>query len=951
MLQSSTAMGSRRRARQLAWLTALAWLGCRPTETKPPKEQPSATSSVDEGAKDPRVGSGAPDRRIEEPTATRRERPAPAEVHDRAAAIAAAVQGNPDGAIAFLRPHVDAKKDDLEARVALARAQLTVGKLDDARATLGDKRIKADDAQIVQLRVQLHRTRGEYADAEKLLEAALKAKPDSLPLRGELLALRVETGRKDDARSKTLREGLYDAYDGGKAKTAADLFAVAQAALARGGKAGFHDANMVLEEAEALAPVPEGSFIADRIRLVRGAVFLEKYAADEAATTFGLLLERDAWHPDALAGMAWVYLDGLRFAAAARSADEALQVNPHHPEAHAALARIALIEGRRAEARERIEKEVLAVHPANDRGLAVLAALAISTADTKGYASARDRVLAVNAHHGGFFKDLSDILGFLHLYPEADDVLREGEKAAPDDPYVQSALGLNLLRLGQEERGRQALEKSWKGDPFNERTRNTLDLYSNNIDKSYLLHDRGDTTIRLPTEDAEFVEPVLVASVERSRKALDKSYATKAGKLRVEFFSSPDEFSVRTVGVPSLGAVAVCFGPVITFIGPYRGVVNLDLVIRHELAHVYAIARSKGRVPRWFTEGLSEWESELADAAYARESAALLGAARREGKLRKLSELELAFIRAESPVMMEVAYATAAYAIRYLGTTYGRAKLLAVLDGYGKGKDTPELFVQHLGKDLPTVEREFEAWFFAELERKNGGWTPSPDPASKDARDVLFRSAQAALEKNDRPAAVKALEQLLTKGGDGFAPRMALASLADAKQAATARKHLEAAQKFAPESIEPHVKLAELARRESDVAAEKKVLRDALAIDADSLDPAARLLMLALVTDDKDALAYARARARALAPLHPITLAIDAYELQKAGKTAEAKTWMARATKSLASAEGRGPVDTLVVVAIAQAATGDKDGARTLAKQALGAKNVPAAAKKRLEAI
>src|SRR6187399_1181333 len=106
MLQSSTAMGSRRRARQLAWLTALAWLGCRPTDTKPPKEPPSATSSVDDGAKDPRVGSGAPDRRIEEPVASRRERPAPAEVHDRAAAIAAAVQGNPDGAIAFLRPHV-----------------------------------------------------------------------------------------------------------------------------------------------------------------------------------------------------------------------------------------------------------------------------------------------------------------------------------------------------------------------------------------------------------------------------------------------------------------------------------------------------------------------------------------------------------------------------------------------------------------------------------------------------------------------------------------------------------------------------------------------------------------------------------------------------------------------------------------------------------------------------
>ncbi|HET6584300.1 MAG TPA: tetratricopeptide repeat protein [Nannocystaceae bacterium] len=898
------------------------------------------------------MGSGAPDRRIDdEPTATRRERPAAAEVHDRAAAIAAAVHGNPEGAIAFLVAHLGGHADDLEARLALARAQIDVGKWDDARATLVDKRGKPDDPQVVQLRVQVHRIRGEYAEAEKLLEAALKAKPDALPLRGDLLGLRVETGRRNDARTTKLREGLYDAYDASKAKTAADLLAVAQAALARGGKAGFHDANMVLEEAEALAPAAEGSWIADRIRLVRGAVFLEKYAADEAATTFGLLLERDPWHPDALAGMAWVHLDSLRFAAAARAADEALLVNPHHPDAHAALARIALIEGRRKEAKDRIEREVLKVHPANDRGLAVLAALAISQADTKAYAAARDRVLAVNPHHGGFFKDLSDILGFLHLYPEADSVLREGEALAPDDPYVQSALGLNLLRLGHEERGRAALEKSWKGDPFNERTRNVLDLYGNSLDKSYTLHDKGDLTIRLPTEDAEFVESVLVASVERSRKDLDKRYATKAGKLRVEFFSSPDEFSVRTVGVPSLGAVAVCFGPVITFIGPYHGVINLDLVIRHELAHVYAIARSKGRVPRWFTEGLSEWESELADPAWSRESAALLGHAKREGKLRKLSELELAFIRAESPVMMEVAYATAAYAIRYLGATYGRPKLIAVLDGYGQGKDTPELFREHFGKDLATVEREFEAWFLAELERRIGGWSPSSDPKSKDPRDVLFRAAQTALEKGDRPAAVKALESLVAKGGDGFAPRMALANLSDSKQAATARKHLDAARKFDTESIEPHVKLAEIARRTGEVDEEKKVLREALAIDADSLDPAARLLMLALVTDDRDAASYARGRTRALAPLHPITLAADALELHKAGKTADARSRLARATKGLAATQGKGPVDTLVVVALAQAAAGDKEAARVLAKQALANKELPAPARKRLEAI
>src|SRR5690606_19840080 len=146
----------------------------------------------------------------------------------------------------------------------------------------------------------------------------------------------------------------------------------------------------------------------------------------EAATTFGLVLERDSWHPEALVGVAQVQLDGLQFAGAGRLALEALQVNPRHPGAHAVLARIALIEGRREEARSRVTDHVLAIDPLHEQGLAVLAGLAILENDEAGYRKWRDRALKLNPKNGTFFKELSDILGFLHLYPEADRVLAEG---------------------------------------------------------------------------------------------------------------------------------------------------------------------------------------------------------------------------------------------------------------------------------------------------------------------------------------------------------------------------------------------------------------------------------------------------------------------------------------------------------------------------------------------
>lgn len=948
---------SPRRGRMPASLALLLALACGPNRaTKPPGGAPptggrTPDGPVDPGAADPREGSGEPDGDVAEPVATMRERPAPAKVEGRDAALTAVVRGNPEGAIEPLRAACKAKPGDVEARIALARALATTGAIDDARAVLEDPKGKPLDVDVVQLRVWLLRQRGALAAADKLLDEALRKHPGALPLLGDQIVLRVDTGRRDDATTRGLIDAMYDAYDAGKAKTAAELLAVAIAAQTRGGKGGYHDANMVLEAAETLEPVEAGTWVGDRIRLLRGAVFLEKYAADEAATTFEMLLARDPWHVEALAGMAMVHVESLRFAAAARTAAEALLVDAHHPDAHAVLARIALIEGRHDEAAAHTVGDALLRSPGHVRSMAVVAAAAIAEGKRDAYAAARDVVLATNPAGGPFFRDLSEILGFLHLYPEADEVLQDGARRAPTDPHVQSALGLNLLRLGDEVAGRAALEKAWKGDPFNERTRNVLDLYENRLDKHYAVATHGDLTMRLPTEDREFVEPVLLASAQRSRKALDGFYEINAGKLRLEFFSAPDEFSVRTVGVPSLGAVAVCFGPVITFIGPYHGHVNLDLVMRHELAHVYAIRRSKGRVPRWFTEGLSEWESEQADPAWARESAALLTEARRQGKLRKLSELELAFIRAESPLMMEAAYATAAYAIRYLAATYGRDKLIAILDGYGQGKHTDELFSAHFGKPLVTVEREFEAWFGAQLAAKISGWSPNAKVHAKgpdDPRLALWETAGKQAEKDDPAEAIRTLETLIARKGDGFLPRMALAQLVmQGKSPASAKRHLEAASKFATESVEPLVKLAELARKAHDVTEEKRVLRAALAIDADSLDPAARFLMLALVTDDADGIAMGQARVAAVAPLHPISLAARAIALAKAGRAADAKAHLARADQALANTQGRGPADTHVVVALAHAATGDREGAKAIAKQLEGA-DIPAAAKKRL---
>ena len=252
-----------------------------------------------------------------------------------------------------------------------------------------------------------------------------------------------------------------------------------------------------------------------------------------------------------------------------------------------------------------------------------------------------------------------------------------------------------------------------------------------------------------------------------------------------------------------------------------------------------------------------------------------------------------------------------------------------------------------MGKPLATVEKEFEAWFFAQLDGVVSGWQPADDAADKDERDELFSQARTALEKGDQAAATASLEALIAAGGDGFAPRMLLAKLA-ASTPAKLIGHLEAARGFNAEALDPLVMLADQARKDSREDDEKQYLAQAMAIDGDAFEPAARLMMLAAVTADTKAMTLARGRARAVAPLHPASLAARALTKAKSDP-ALAKGLLAAAAKLLEGADG--PADTFVIAALSADALGQRELAKTLAKRAVALGNLPEAALRRIEVL
>jgi tetratricopeptide (TPR) repeat protein len=940
------------RTRQLFLLLALA-IGCKRDGTVSPDavDPPSGDVMADGKTETPTEGDGPSipggiDPSIEENPAQPREREKPADPQTRDAALVAVAHGNPDGAVRFLLANLKPGSTDHEGLFALARGQRLIGQLDASEQTLTNihKSAKDDAIKTQALRglARLRFTRGDIKQAEQHIRAARKLAPDDLLLKGELVRIMFLTGRAADSETRQLIDELYAAYSDGSAQSAGELLGAAYAGLA---EQAFKSASRVLQEAEHAAPPANGSELGDEISMVLVDLFLEKYKPEEAAATIALVLERDPWNPEALAKMGWVFLDQFGLAAASRTATEALQVNPENADAHAVLAWIALIEGDRAAARRHIVDHVVNVNPSHQGGQIVLAALAIFDRDKVAYGKARDAVLGFDPRDGRFFSKLSDLLGYLHLYPEADAVLVEGAKLLPDDPYVQGALGLSKLRLGDELAGRAALDKAWKKDKYNERTLNVRELYNERIEPHYAERVEADLTLRVPAELQDMVAPGYVAAITAARKGLDKGYGIKISPLRIEMYREPDEFSVRTVGVPSLGAIGVCFGPVITSLGPYMGTHNFNQVIWHEIAHSYAIELSDGRVPRWFTEGLSEWESEVADPSWARESAELLFEARRHDKLRKLSELELAFLRAESPLMMEVAYATAAWAMRYLGTTYGRPKIVALLEGYATGKSTDELFKQILGKDLATVEKDFSKWFDAELDRKLTGWRPSQDQQD-DPRLVALMKALEVAGQGDYAQAQKLLEKLIAEKGDGFHTRTTLAAvLSELGDHQGAIAQYEKAASFSLESIEPFVGIAKIARQQKNVTLEIDQIEKLLAIDAMSLDPVLRMLVLAATVGDPR-LAGAVERGVAISPLHPSVLA-GGVLLLHAKKSDKKRTQAMLDHVMTIALRPDASLDVVVMAALAADAVGDAR-VKDLAPRALLSEELPDPARKKL---
>jgi len=609
-------------------------------------------------------------------------------------------KGDYDDAIKLLNARLASNPGDAAAAAGLARAYLETGKYPEAEASAKKFLVKNPNAGVVhhQLGEVLALT-GRYAEAiaefEKAATDSVKSPADKLSSdlrRAEILEL---TGQEE--RARPIFESLVAYYKEKQPATAPELTSVARALvhLER-----YQDANDIYRDAIAADPTYIDA------QLGAGELFNEKYSYADAAQFFQDALQINPNSARGLIGMAQnkrIEFFGGEEAVAALS--RALAINP--------VGFLTFKAGLELE-----ERDFASVAPDLERALKInpqsLDAHSIKAAmlylQDRDFQPEVNAALAVNPRYGLLFNVLSHYATMTRRTEEAAAFAKRATQLSPRLWPAHLALGMAWLRLGQMDEGRAEVETSFKGDPYNIWAKNTLDLLDAMKDYRATRHDAF--LIKADAKESDVVTPYAADLLDEAASKLTAKYHfTPKGPITIELFPNHEDFAVRALGLPGLGALGVCFGQVIAADSPSArptGEFNWGSTLWHEYTHVITLQMTDYRIPRWFSEGLSVYEERRARPGWGDDWNPMLLASFGAGRWQKIANLDGAFSHPRGPEDLSIAYFQASQVCEFIADRYGFDAILRMLALYRDKALTPDILMRVLKLSETDFDRAFK---------------------------------------------------------------------------------------------------------------------------------------------------------------------------------------------------------------------------------------------------
>jgi tetratricopeptide (TPR) repeat protein len=791
--------------------------------------------------------------------------------YDSAATIFGELAASRDTAVAIM------------ARRHHVRALAERGRYEDADAAARRYRAEARGEELLVPHGDLLRTRGRLAEAESVYALAVARRPtDSLTAQLRLGEVRLEHGDRPSA--TRLFDHFIDVYNARRERlSSAELLAVARACRHLGADDPqlFKDALRAYDAAIAA----DSSNVDARVEL--GELFLEKYNGPDARQMFAGVLRENPSQPRALLGIARALaFDG------APGADSlvrrSLVVNERLVDARLMLARLRIDSEDYADA-EREAQRALDTDPGSPVAHALIAASRYMRDDRGGFDEASRRALERDRRSVALYTTLAEVASRNRRYQDAVAFARRAVMQDSTSAVAQGALGMNTLRVGRFDTARVHLERAFARDPYHVWIKNTLDLLDTFGEYRETRTNRFHLIIH--GREAALLSPYLLDLLGEGYDKLAARYGYEPPTpIRLEVYRSHGDFSVRTVGLPGLGALGVSFGSVLAMHSPSArqvGEYNWGSTVWHELAHAFTLGMTGHRIPRWFSEGLSVLEERRARPGWGADTPLGFLVAYARGRMPPVSRMNDAFTRPAFPEQLPLAYYQASLVCEMIEREFGTPALIAMLHAYRAG-DATERVVQRALKLSPAeLDKRFDSYvrerFARQIAAVGAGPGDAIDAPPRGQFVALISEGRALMARGQNAEAITVLKRakaLFPEYAEDESPYRHLAAAykatGDLRRAAA---ELQAHTLLNESDYASNIALADMLEQLGDRAGAAAALERAIWISP--YEPAIHVRLAEHLAATGDRAKAVRER-RAIVALDPVDRAEARYQLARA---------------------------------------------------------------------
>lgn len=553
---------------------------------------------------------------------------------------------------------------------------------------------------------------GERIEAERLLEKAVEAAPESGRLRYELARLQESMGQLSKAKGTLAWFTLQRLDEAGDA-SADELVALAAGLDRRAVIEGLYRDNPSLHQ-QILATFVRAYDVVDRhdidSHIHAAEFFLRHNDPRHAREELIAALKRNPNQIQAMRLVGEVALADYDF----DGCDEAIvgirRVNPSHPAATMLQARMLLMQRLPEEAARRLEP-ILAADPSDAEAMALMVACDALRFDREAMEQRLKQWDRTMPQSSLAAVTAAKFLLAAYQFTDAAQLLERAVERTPHWNVSRNLLALAYMQGVEIEKAKPVLEEARRIDPFNVETTNYLRLLDSLSD--YAVARSEHFAVRYHPEADPFLASEVLAYMEEQYPRICEEFGYEPRQRTfIELMPTHEDFSVRTTGKPWLATIGASTGPVITMVAPRSkgktlGAYDWCDVARHEFVHTVTLGATGQRIPRWMTEGLAVAE-ESSPLEF--EQAMRLAEAVGDGRLFSINRINWAFIRPQRPEDRPLAYSQGYWLCCFIDQAHGRRKLLELMQAYGQGLSTQTAIGKVLGLRVDDFDRRFAQW-------------------------------------------------------------------------------------------------------------------------------------------------------------------------------------------------------------------------------------------------